>query len=78
MAEDSKHNVVQDLRIEEHERRINTMEESIQTLLISTTALNASVEQTNVYLKNGFDLMKKLAGTIIGVLSVVIGGTQVM
>jgi len=29
-------------------------------------------------LNNGFELMKKLAAAIIGVLSVVIGGTQVM
>lgn len=42
------------------------------------SSLTGALEVQNQVLTNGFDLMKKLAAAIIGVLSVVIGGTQVM
>jgi hypothetical protein len=42
------------------------------------SSLTGALEVQNQVLTNGFDLMKRLAAAIIGVLSVVIGGTQVM
>lgn len=42
------------------------------------SSLTGALEVQNQVLNNGFELMKKLAAAIIGVLSVVIGGTQVM
>jgi len=42
------------------------------------SSLTGALEVQNQVLNNGFELMKKLALAIIGVLSAVIGGTQVM
>lgn len=42
------------------------------------SSLTGALEVQNQVLTNGFELMKRLAAAIIGVLSVVIGGTQVM
>ena len=78
MPEDSKHNVIQDLRIEEHERRITSLEESVNAMLQAQTSMMTQMEITNGVLQQGFDLMKKLSMGIVGVLSVVIGGTQVV
>ena len=77
MAEESKHNVIQDMKIEEHERRITALEESTQALLLSTTALNASVEVTNNLLSEGFSTMKKLAIGIVTAMTAIFGvGSQ--
>lgn len=78
MAEDDRHNVVQDMKLEEHGRRIESLEESVQAMLQAQTSMMAQMEITNDVLKQGFDLMKKLAMGIVGALSVVIGGSQVV
>lgn len=78
MGEESKHNVVQDMKIEEHDRRITSLEESVQAMLQAQTSMMTQMELTNNVLKQGFDLMKKLAVGIVGALSVVIGGSQVV
>ena len=71
-------NARQDALIEAHEARIQRLEESTEALLQSNSALNASVKQTNLIMAEGFSLMKKLAAGIVGVLTVVLGGSQVM
>lgn len=77
MAEASKHNVIQDMKIDEHERRIVALEESTQALLLSTTALNTSVEVTNNLLSEGFSTMKKLAIGIVTAMTAIFGvGSQ--
>jgi len=78
MGEESKHNVVQDMKIEEHDRRITSLEESVQAMLQAQTSMMTQMEITNGVLQQGFDLMKKLAVGIVGALSVVIGGSQVV
>lgn len=78
MGEESKHNVVQDMKIEEHDRRITSLEESVQAMLQAQTSMMTQMELTNNILKQGFDLMKKLAVGIVGALSVIIGGSQVV
>ena len=78
MGEESKHNVVQDMKIEEHDRRISSLEESVQAMLQAQTSMMTQMEITNGVLQQGFDLMKKLAVGIVGALSVVIGGSQVV
>ena len=76
MAEDSKHNVVQDMRITQHNERILALEKTTDELIRSTTALTVSVEQTNKLLTEGFNLMKKLAIAIIGIIGSVVGVTN--
>ena len=78
MAESSAHNVKQDMRIEEHERRIGALEESTQSMVEAQTAMMAQMEITNGLLKQCFELMKKLAVGIVGALTVVKGGSQVV
>ena len=78
MAEDSVHNVKQDMKIDEHERRISSLEESTKAMIEAQTAMMAQMEITNGVLQQGFDLMKKLAVGIVGALSVVVGGSQVV
>ena len=78
MAEASKHNVIQDMRIDEHERRVSALEESTQAMLEAQAGMMAQMELTNGLLKQGFDLMKKLSLGIIGALSVVMGGSQMV
>ena len=78
MAEESKHNVVQDMKLEEHGRRIESLEESVSAMLQAQTSMMTQMEITNNVLQQGFDLMKKLAVGIVGALSVVIGGSQVV
>lgn len=78
MAEESKHNVVQDMKLEEHGRRIESLEESVSAMLQAQTSMMTQMELTNNVLQQGFDLMKKLAVGIVGALSVVIGGSQVV
>jgi len=77
MAEDSKHNVVQDMRISHHEARLEALEATTDELIRSTTALTVSVEQTNKLLTEGFGLMKKLAVAIIGIIGSVVGVTSI-
>lgn len=77
MAEDSKHNVVQDMRITQHNERILALEKTTDELIRSTTALTVSVEQTNKLLTEGFNLMKKLAIAIIGIIGSVVGVTSI-
>lgn len=66
-------NAVQDQRLDACEKRIDMLEQSTQALLESNAALNASVEQTNKMLKEGFDLMKKLAVGIVGAIAAFMG-----
>jgi len=77
MAEDSKHNVVQDMQIQHHEARLQALENTTDELIRSTTALTVSVEQTNKLLTEGFNLMKKLAVAIIGIIGSVVGVTSI-
>ena len=77
MAEDSKHNVVQDMCILHHEARLEALESTTDELIRSTTALTVSVEQTNKLLTEGFGLMKKLAVAIIGIIGSVVGVTSI-
>lgn len=77
MAEDSKHNVVQDMRLLSHESRLEALESTTDELIRSTTALTVSVEQTNRLLTEGFNLMKKLAVAIIGIIGSVVGVTSI-
>jgi len=69
LAENTRQNAV----LEQHETRIANLEASTQALLESNAALNASVEQTNKMLKEGFDLMKKLAVGIVGAIAAFMG-----
>jgi len=77
MAEDSKHNVVQDMRISHHEARLEALESTTDELIKATTALSVSVEQTNKLLTEGFGLMKKLSVAIIGIIGSVVGVTSI-
>jgi len=56
MGEESKHNVVQDMKIEEHDRRITSLEESVQAMLQAQTSMMTQMEITNGVLQQGFDL----------------------
>ena len=76
--ESAVENARQDAMIEAHEARIRRLEESTEALLQSNSALNASVEQTNRIMAEGFGLMKKLAAGIVGALTVIFGGSQVV
>ena len=76
MPEDSKHNVVQDMQLSHHEARLQALEVTTDELIRSTTALTVSVEQTNKLLTEGFNLMKKLAIAIIGIIGSVVGVTN--
>lgn len=82
MVEQSKESAIdnarQDAVLEGHEARIQRLEESTEALLQSNAALNASVEQTNAIMAEGFSLMKKLAAGIVGALTVIFGGSQVV
>ena len=77
MGEDSRHNVTQDLRLDQHEIKIDKLEAITDELVRSTTALSTSVDQTNKLLTEGFNLMKKLAVAIIGVIGSVVGVTSI-
>ena len=71
-------NAVQDQRLDTLEARTAKLEDATQALLESNAALNASVENTNKMLKEGFDLMKKLAVGIVGAIAAFLGvGSQV-
>ena len=71
-------NAVQDQRLDSLEARTEKLEQATQALLESNAALNASVENTNKMLKEGFDLMKKLAVGIVGAIAAFLGvGSQV-
>ena len=71
-------NARQDTRLDAHEQRIQRLEDSTEALLQSNAALNASMEQTNKLLHEGFAMMKKLAAGIVGALTVIFGGSQVV
>lgn len=71
-------NAVQDQRLDALEIRTEKLEDATQALLESNAALNASVANTNKMLKEGFDLMKKLAVGIVGAIAAFLGvGSQV-
>ena len=75
--ESLEENTRQNAVLEQHESRIANLEASTQALLESNAALNASVAQTNKMLKEGFDLMKKLAVGIVGAVCAFFGvGSQ--
>lgn len=71
-------NARQDTRLDAHEQRITRLEDSTEALLQSNAALNASVEQTNRLMAEGFGMMKKLVAGVAGILTVVFGGSQVV
>ena len=75
--ESLEENTRQNAILDQHEERIKNLEQSTAALLESNAALNASVEQTNKMLKEGFDLMKKLAVGIVGTVCAFLGvGSQ--
>lgn len=75
--ESLEENTRQNAILDQHEERIKNLEQSTAALLESNAALNASVEQTNKMLKEGFDLMKKLAVGIVGAIAAFMGvGSQ--
>ena len=69
---------LQNHRLDRLEEAFTKMAEAQAERDRQMSSLTGALEVQNQVLNNGFDLMKKLAGAIIGVLSVVIGGTQVM
>lgn len=81
-TEQSRDSLIENTRqnaiLEQHEQRIANLEASTAALLESNAALNASVETTNKMLKEGFDMMKKLAVGIVGAIAAFMGvGSQV-
>ena len=74
----SEEDPLQNHRLDRLEEAFTKMAEAQATRDLQMSSLTGALEVQNQVLNNGFDLMKKLAGAIIGVLSVVIGGTQVM
>ena len=75
---ETKSDLKQDMRLDNIEARVDKLEEATTALLQSNAALMATSEQTNKMLQEGFDLMKKLAVGIVGILGSVFGVTQVM
>jgi len=69
---------LQNHRLDRLEEAFTKMAETQAERDMQMSALTGALEVQNQVLTNGFDLMKRLAAAIIGVLSVVIGGTQVM
>lgn len=78
IAGETKSDLKQDMRLDSIESRVDKLEEATTALLQSNAALMATSEQTNKMLQEGFDLMKKLAVGIVGILGSVFGVTQVM
>jgi len=74
----SEEDPLQNHRLDRLEEAFTKMAEAQAERDRQMSSLTGALEVQNQVLNNGFDLMKKLAGAIIGVLSVVIGGTQVM
>jgi len=74
----SEQDPLQNHRLDRLEEAFTKMAEAQAERDRQMSSLTGALEVQNQVLNNGFDLMKKLAGAIIGVLSVVIGGTQVM
>jgi len=78
IAGETKSDLKQDMRLDSIESRVDKLEEATAALLQSNSALMATSEQTNKMLQEGFDLMKKLAVGIVGILGSVFGVTQIM
>ena len=78
IAGETKSDLKQDMRLDNIEERVDKIEEATTALLQSNAALMATSEQTNKMLQEGFNLMKKLAVGIVGILGSVFGATQVM
>lgn len=74
----SEEDPLQNHRLDKLEEAITKVAEAQATRDLQMAELTGALEVQNNVMKEGFNLMKKLAGAIIGVLSVVIGGTQVM
>jgi len=69
---------LQNHRLDRLEEAFTKMAEAQAERDKQMSSLTGALEVQNQVLTSGFDLMKRLAAAIIGVLSVVIGGTQVM
>ena len=74
----SSEDPLQNHRLDRLEEAFTKMAEAQAERDKQMSSLTGALEVQNSVMKEGFDLMKKLAAAIIGVLSVVIGGTQVM
>ena len=77
MGADDKHNVEQNMQLLAHEERINWLETNYHDVSQAVASLQTQVEITNSLLKEGFGTMKKLAGSIIAIISAVVGVTQI-
>lgn len=77
MGANERHNVEQDMKLNLHESRLTTLESHVTDITQAVTELHTQVEITNTLLKEGFSTMKKLAGSIIAVISAVVGVTQI-
>lgn len=78
LAPESRSDVVQDVRLDTIEKDVETLKEVAHAMGQNMAALTSSVEATNNLLKEFKDLMVKLAGGIIAVVTAVVGGTAVM
>jgi len=74
----SSEDPIQNHRLDRLEEAFTKMAEAQAERDMQMSSLTGALEVQNSVMKEGFELMKKLAAAIIGVLSVVIGGTQVM
>ena len=74
----SSEDPLQNHRLDRLEEAFTKMAEAQAGRDMQMSSLTGALEVQNNVMKEGFELMKKLAAAIIGVLSVVIGGTQVM
>ena len=74
----SEHDPIQNHRLDRLEEAFTKMADAQAERDRQMSSLTGALEVQNQVLNNGFELMKKLALAIIGVLSAVIGGTQVM
>jgi|DEB0MinimDraft_3_1074331.scaffolds.fasta_scaffold138130_1 hypothetical protein len=78
MSKMSEQDPLQNHRLDRLEEAFTKMADAQAERDRQMSSLTGALEVQNQVLNNGFELMKKLAAAIIGVLSVVIGGTQVM
>jgi len=74
----SEQDPIQNHRLDRLEEAFTKMADAQAERDRQMSSLTGALEVQNQVLNNGFELMKKLALAIVGVLSAVIGGTQVM
>lgn len=78
LADESRSDIVQDLRLDQVEEKVAKIEEVSIKLGENIVELKTSVEVTNNLLGEFKDLAFKLAGSIMAVVAAAAGVTQVM